>query len=173
MKTPASIARHPIHPMLVVFPVALWVFSLMGDIVVHVSSDENDKVLWFMLSYYTLAGGLAGAVLAAIPGLIDYVSLRAGPVRKLASLHATINVTVVMLYLINLWLRTTSPPSVDLGFGLSLTGVALLALSGWIGGEMVHVHGVGVSAAATGAIETPALTARPPRGPTESKLGSA
>jgi uncharacterized membrane protein len=172
MQTPASIARHPIHPMLIVFPIGLWIFSLIGDIIVHVSSDETIQALWFTLSYYTMAGGLVGAALAAIPGLIDYLSMSAGPIRKLATMHAAINVTVVVLYAINLWLRTTSPPSADLGFGLSLIGVAMLAVSGWLGGEMVHVHGVSVSAGEAGTTEIPARTEALGGGRTGSRLGS-
>ena len=173
MQTPASIARHPIHPMLVVFPIALWIFSLVGDIVVHVSKDEAVQTLWFTLSYYTMAGGLVGAALAAIPGLIDFLSMSPGTIRKLATTHFAINLTVVVLYAINLWLRTTSPPSADIGFGLSLLGVVMLGVSGWIGAEMVHVHGVGVSVAETGAVESPARTEASRGGRTGSRLGSA
>ena len=155
MQTPASIARHPIHPMLIVFPIGLWIFSLVGDVVVHVSSDETVQALWSTLSYYTMAGGLVGALLAAVPGLIDFLSMSTGRIKKLATMHMALNLTVVALYAVNLWLRTTSPPSADFGFALSLLAVVLLGISGWIGGEMVHVHGVGVSTAPADVAETP------------------
>ncbi len=145
METPASIARHPIHPMLITIPIGLWVFSLVSDLIVLVSTVEEVKILWFTLAYYTMAGGLFGALAAAIPGLFDFLSLTDRRIRKLAATHMTINLIVVALYAINLWLRTAMPPSFDIGMGLSLLGVALLAISGWIGGEMVHVHRVGVA----------------------------
>ena len=50
-----------------------------------------------------------------------------------------------MLYAINLWLRSAEPPNFLIGMGQSLLGVTLIAISGWLGGEMVHVHGVGVA----------------------------
>ena len=172
MQTPASIARHPIHPMLIVLPIGLWIFSLVADIVVHVSSDETVQTLWFTLAYYTMAGGLVGALLAAVPGLIDFLSMSPGRIKTLATMHLALNLTVVALYAVNLWLRTTSPPSADLGFALSLFAVVLLGFSGWIGGEMVHVHGVGVSTAGAGVTEPPSRTeAVRGRGP-GSRLGS-
>ena len=172
MQTPASIARHPIHPMLIVLPIGLWVFSLVCDIVVHVSSDETVQTLWFALAYYTMAGGLVGALLAAVPGLIDFLSLSPGRIKKLATMHMALNLAVVALYAVNLWLRTTSPPSADLGFALSLLAVVLLGFSGWVGGEMVHVHGVGVSAANAGVAEPPARTEAVRGGRSASRLGS-
>jgi len=145
MRTPASIAGHPIHPMLITIPIGLWIFSLVSDVIVHVSDVEDVQVLWFTLAYYTMAGGLVGALLAAIPGLIDLLSMERPPIRKLALTHMAINLTVVALYAVNLWLRTAQPPSANIGFGLSVLGVVLLVISGWIGAEMVHVHRIGVT----------------------------
>ena len=54
MHTPASIAKHPIHPMLIVFPIGLWVFSLVCDIVFRIT----DRTLWNDIAFYTMAGGL-------------------------------------------------------------------------------------------------------------------
>jgi len=130
--------------MLVTIPIGLWVFSLVCDLIVLFSTVEEVQILWFTLAYYTMAGGLFGALAAAIPGLFDFLSLTDRRIRKLAATHMTINLIVVVLYAINLWLRTAVPPSLDIGMGLSLLGMALLAISGWIGGEMVHVHRVGV-----------------------------
>jgi uncharacterized membrane protein len=172
MKTPASIARHPIHPMLIVIPIGLWIFSLVADIIVHVSGDEAVQTLWFTLAYYTMAGGLVGALVAAFPGLIDFLSMSPGRIRKLATMHMALNLTVVVLYAVNLWLRTTSPPSADLGFALSLLAVVLLGFSGWIGGEMVHVHGVGVSAPASDVVEPAPRVATERGGRSGSQLGS-
>ena len=145
METPASIARHPIHPILITIPVGLWVFSLVCDVVVLFSDVGEVELVWFMLAYYTIAGGLVGAVVAAIPGLFDFLSLRNRHLRKLASTHLAINLSVVVLYAINLWLRSAEPPNFLIGMGMSVLGVTLIAISGWLGGEMVHVHGVGVA----------------------------
>jgi uncharacterized membrane protein len=145
MQTPASIARHPIHPMLITIPVGLWIFSFVCDLVVYFSDGTETGVLWFVIGYWTMAGGLVGALLAAIPGLVDYFSLKDHRIKTLATTHMSINLTVVALYGVNLWLRGTEPPDFLVGMGLSVVGIVLLGASGWIGGEMVHVHGVGVA----------------------------
>jgi uncharacterized membrane protein len=151
METPASIARHPLHPMLVAVPIGLWFFSLVCDVIVYASNVEEIEILWFTLGYYTLGAGLAGALAAAVPGLVDYMSLRERRQRELATLHLALNLVVIALYAANLWIRSQDPPEFEIAFSLSVLGMSLLAVSGWIGGELVHVHGVGVA----GRVEVP------------------
>jgi uncharacterized membrane protein len=143
MQTPASIARHPIHPMLVTFPIGLWIFSLICDIVFLTGSHA---AVWATVAFYSMAGGILGALAAAVPGLIDLFSLKSQKVRRLGFTHMAINLTAVVLYAINIYLRISDPARVTGAFALSVAGVALIAVSGWIGGEIVHVHGVGVVA---------------------------
>ena len=145
METPASIARHPLHPMLVGVPIGLWLFSLVCDVIVYASNVEEIEILWFTLGYYTLGAGLAGALAAAVPGLVDYLSLRERRHRELATIHLALNLVVISLYAVNLWVRSQDPPEFEVAFALSVVGLTLLAVSGWIGGELVHVHGVGVA----------------------------
>ena len=75
MRTPASIAGHPIHPMLVTLPIGLWVFSFVCDLVYAFGSVT---AVWKTVAFFTMAGGLVGALAAAIPGLIDLLSLPPG-----------------------------------------------------------------------------------------------
>ena len=140
MRTPASIAKHPIHPMLVSIPIGLWIFSLVCDIARVAGSADP---AWPTVAFYTMAGGVVGALLAAVPGLIDLLSLPAGP-RKTALAHMTINLTVVGLYVINLWMRWSNPSQLEIPFWLSLVAIGLLVISGWLGGKMVYEHGVAV-----------------------------
>ena len=140
MRTPASIAKHPIHPMLVTIPIGLWIFSLAADLIRVAASTDP---VWPVLAFYTMAGGVIGALLAALPGLIDLLSLPPGP-RKTAVLHMVINLTVVALFVVNLWMRWTSPADLDVPLWLSVVAVALLGISGWLGGKMVYEHGVAV-----------------------------
>ena len=135
MKTPASIAGHPIHPMLVAIPIGLWIFSLVCDLAHLFGAGEN----WRIVALYTLAGGIAGALLAAVPGFIDMLSLTS-PIRRTALIHMGINLSVVALYAVNLWLRLQGSTLV----WLSVLGLGLLVVSGWLGGKMVFEHGVGV-----------------------------
>jgi uncharacterized membrane protein len=163
MRTPASIAGHPIHAMLIVFPVALFIFSLVCDLA-SLRSAEPDK--WLLVSLYTMVGGFVGALAAAIPGLIDYSSLHNRDTKRLATIHMAINLIAVALYAINIWMRTHGSPVVGLPLALSVVAVGGLAVSGWLGGHIVHVHGVGVENAPEYAGDTAARTARAPAGAT-------
>ena len=141
MASPASIARHPIHPALVPVPIGLWIFSLVCDAVyAFISSD----VVWDRMAFYTMLGGVAGALLAAVPGFIDFLSLTDPKVKRVALAHLLLNLTIVALYAVNLWLRTTTPPGARTPIALSVVGVLLLAVAGWLGGELVFRHGVAV-----------------------------
>jgi uncharacterized membrane protein len=91
------------------------------------------------VALYTIGGGIAGALPAAVPGLIDLVSLPPGP-RRTALTHMAINLTVVALYVINFWLRLGSPERPG-KLIWSVIGIGLLVISGWLGGKMVYVHG--------------------------------
>ena len=143
MRTPANIAGHPIHPMLVPLPIGLWVFSFICDLVYTFGSGAP---AWSTVALYTMAGGIIGALLAAIFGFVDLLSLPPEP-RRTALTHMTINLVVVALYLVNFWLRRQSAEGPGGYVWLSLIAIALLVVSGWLGGKMVYVLGIAVSAA--------------------------
>ena len=134
----ATIAKHPIHPMLVVFPIGLWIFSLACDLV-YLFGPANP--LWRNMAFYTMAGGWIGALAAAVPGLIDYFSMSQGAAKRIATTHMTLNLVVVTLYAINLWIRWAGDGAAGWTVGLSVVAVLLLAATGWLGGELVYVHG--------------------------------
>jgi uncharacterized membrane protein len=153
MRTPANIAKHPIHPMLVAVPIGLWLFSLVCDLV-PVFGGESPN--WEIVAWYSMVGGVVGALVAAVPGFIDMLSLPWG-LRRVALAHMTINLTVVALYVVNAWLRRDGVS--DALVWLSVVSIALLAVSGWLGGKLVYVHGV--------AVEEP-----PEPAPTRRRLGT-
>lgn len=140
MRTPASIARHPIHPMLVPLPIGLWVFSFICDVVSRFSADPGT---WNTVALYTMAAGIVGALAAAVFGLIDLLSLRDPPIRKTAVTHMIINLTVVALFAVNTWMRLPNKTAPG-PLWLSLIAIALLVVSGWLGGKMVYTEGVAV-----------------------------
>ncbi len=147
MSSPASIRSHPIHPMLIVFPIGLWIFSLVCDVIYHAGSHN---LFWKGVAFYTIVGGVVGALLAAIPGFIDYVSLTNRRVKRIATTHLILNLIVVALFPFNLGIRyNASPDSETFGVVLSIIATALLAVSGWLGGSLVYVHGVGVETPAS------------------------
>ena len=141
MRTPTSVAGHPIHPMLVTLPIGLWLFSLVCDVVLITGHNPD---LWFTVAYVTMAGGVAGALLAGVVGAIDLAALPRGHTRAVAWAHMTLNLVVTALYVLNLWLRTGPLESMVVPLLLSLVAVIILGISGWLGGELVHVHLVGI-----------------------------
>ena len=141
MSTPAHIKGHPLHPILVPLPIGLWVFSLACDIVYRFASSD---AVWEAMAFYTMAGGVVGALAAALPGFIDFLSISNPSARRIAFTHMLINLSLVAVYSINLWLRTTTSDS-SLPILLSAMGVVLLGVSGWLGGELVFRHGIGSS----------------------------
>jgi uncharacterized membrane protein len=137
----ARIGKHPIHPMLIPFPIALWIFSLFCDVVYLLGSGGT---FWADAAFYTMAGGIIGALIAAPFGLVDFLSLSNTNVRRIGKAHMIINITLVVLFAIDLWLRATGMPIGGWPIALSVVGIIFLAVSGWLGGEMVYVHGVAV-----------------------------
>ncbi|HUR90963.1 MAG TPA: DUF2231 domain-containing protein [Ramlibacter sp.] len=141
MRTPAQIGGHPIHPMLVTIPIGLWLFSLVADFIA-MRADSPDT--WHAAALYTMVGGIIGALAAALPGLIDLLSLRDTGIKSTAVKHMAINLTVVALYAINAWTRVHSSVSPRTSLILSIVAIALLLVSGWLGGKMVYEAGVAV-----------------------------
>jgi uncharacterized membrane protein len=140
MNTPASVGKHPIHPMLVVFPIGLWIFSLVSDAIFLLGNNS----LWSDIAFYTMLGGLIGALLAAVPGLIDMFSITDPKVGKMAWNHMLLNLAAVGVFGFNLCLRVLLQADALFPILLSVVGVVVLAFAGWLGGELAYVHGVGV-----------------------------
>jgi uncharacterized membrane protein len=133
-----SIAGHPIHPMLVPIPIGLWIFSLVCDLVYAANGDAQ----WQTTAFFTLGGGIVGALLAAIPGLVDLLTLHEGAERRTGVLHMVLNLAIVAIQAVNFWLRTTDGYNHNVVLVLSIVAVGALVVSGWLGGHLVHVLGV-------------------------------
>lgn len=142
MRTPASIAGHPIHPMLVPLPIGMWVLSLACDII---GAFAADPTAWKTVALYAMIGGIIGALLAAVFGLVDLLSLPAR-IRSTALAHMGINLTIVVLFAIDAWLRLSGSDPV----WLSVVAILLLLVSGWLGGKMVYRLGVAVDTESAG-----------------------
>jgi uncharacterized membrane protein len=144
MKSKAEFRGHPIHPMLITIPIGLWLASLVGDVAYVLTYNP----FYFALAQWTMGFGVLGALAAAIPGLIDYF----GPVqrsleaRQTAFTHGAINLTVAMIYAVNWWFHANGAnygAPLALAVALNVLGFGLLAISGWLGGELVYRLGVG------------------------------
>jgi uncharacterized membrane protein len=99
---------------------------------------------WSAAAFYTLAGGLVGALIAAPFGLIDFLGLRDPRARRIGLAHLVLNLVVVAVFAVDLWLRTRTVPGAALPITLSAIGNGMLLGSGWLGGELVYVLGVAV-----------------------------
>jgi uncharacterized membrane protein len=148
MASPASIGGHPVHPMIIPFPIGLWVFSLFAD---FIYLWRGNPVWRDYISFYTLLAGIIGATVAAIPGFIDWLSLKDPKVVKVANWHARLNVIALLIFAASFYLRTTSGAGLVSGsytipVALSVLGVILISISGYLGGELVFKHGVAVDA---------------------------
>ena len=136
----AKVAGHPIHPMLVPFPIVCFIGALVADIAYLTYGGHG----WAVGSRILLLVGLIMAALAAIAGLTDFLGEKRiqGPD---AVKHMLANVTAVVLELINLILRWHNDAAIPkIGVYISVVVVLILLYSGWKGGDLVYRHGMGV-----------------------------
>jgi uncharacterized membrane protein len=139
MTTRITVAGHPLHPMLVTLPIGLWVFSLVSDFAFGSTGDPR----WQATAYFTLGGGLVGALLAAVPGLLDLLGLHEPRERRVGTIHLVLNLAIVAVQGLNFWLRSQPEYSAStMPVWISVIAVAALFVSGWLGGQLVHVFGV-------------------------------
>ena len=144
MKSKASIAGHPIHPMLIPFPLALWAMSFVVDVLFYFLRHPTLLVI----AKFMIAAGCLGAVVAAIAGIIDWLAIKNGDAKRVANWHGRLNVAALVVFAISLFLRMGSYSELvgrrlTVPFLLSLVGVILILISGWLGGELVFRYGIG------------------------------
>jgi uncharacterized membrane protein len=144
MPSRAKIFGHPIHPVLIVFPLGLFAMAVIFDIVQLVTGNTNLSVA----AYYMIGAGIIGGLLAAVFGLIDWTGIPSqSRARSIGVWHGLGNVVVVLLFAISWWLRKPNPTAPTGGaLTASYLGVLLGLFTGWLGGELVFRHGVGVEA---------------------------
>ena len=141
MSSTASFKGHPLHPILIPLPIGLWIFSIVSDLIFKLGFGGP---VWNEVAFYTLGGGIVGALIAALPGFIDLTDLQNPKTKTIAIWHMTINLLAVVLYCVNFSLRMHRAPGDNLPIVLSAIGIVLIIISGWLGGELVYVRGVAV-----------------------------
>jgi uncharacterized membrane protein len=142
MESRAKLAGHPIHPMLIVFPLGLLGAAVIFDLIYLVSHNSR----WTVVAYYNIVAGIIGGLLAAVFGFIDWFAIPKGTrAKRIGLLHGVGNVVVVALFALSWLLRRTAPAVPPLGaILLGFVGLVLALITGWLGGELVDRLGVGV-----------------------------
>jgi uncharacterized membrane protein len=144
MTSKANIGGHPVHPMLIPFPLALWTTAFVVDILFYFLRHPTLLVI----AKFMLAAGCLGAIAAAIPGIIDWLAIKNGDVKRVANWHARLNIAALVVFAISLFLRLGRYSELvgrklTIPFLLSLAGMILISISGWLGGELVFRYGMG------------------------------
>lgn len=143
MESRAKAFGHPVHPMLIVFPVGLFIMAIVCDIIFLIGNNP----IFSTVAFYDIAGGIIGGLLAAVFGLRDYLAIPSGTRAKhIGAYHGVGNLVIVVLFLVSWLLRLNTIEHVPPVFGyiLSFAGIILAGLTAWLGGELVDRMGVGV-----------------------------
>ncbi len=160
MESKAKLLGHPVHPMLIVFPLGLLATAVIFDIIALATGNGA----WSGMADYLIAAGVIGGLAASVFGLIDWLAIPPGTRAKTIGLwHGAGNVVVVVLFAVSWLLRWGSPNAPGaLALIFSFVGVVLALVTGWLGGELVDRLGVGVDDGAH--LDAPSsLSGRPAR----------
>lgn len=147
MKTKVNVSGHPVHPMIVAFPIT---FYTLTPIAFGVYNWVSSNVFWYKLGYFCCFAGVATALLAAIPGFMDWFFgiPKNTAARKRGALHMTLNVSALVIFAViaysiyGTW--NSAPASVAPTFVFSLIGVLITMTAGYHGWEMIARHKMGV-----------------------------
>jgi len=142
MESKAKLLGHPIHQMLIVFPLGLLATAVIFDIIYLTA----DRPLFAEFAYWLIISGIVGGLIAAPFGLIDWASIPRGTrAKRVGAMHGIGNVIVLLLFAISAWLRY--PNTVDsptLAYVCSFVGAGIALFTAWLGGELVDRLGIGV-----------------------------
>ena len=142
MESRAKLLGHPIHQMLIVFPLGLLAMAVVFDLL----AIGQSQGYWSEIAYWMIAAGVVTGLLAAPFGTIDWLAIPSGTrAKRIGGVHGIGNVLVVVLFAVS-WLMRGDAPTTPGGVALTLSfaGACLALFTGWLGGELVDRLGVGV-----------------------------
>ncbi|BBA37153.1 protein of unknown function DUF2231, transmembrane [Methylocaldum marinum] len=141
MQSRAKILGHPAHSTLIVFPLGLLATGVVFDIIYLMTDSPS----FLTVAYWMIAAGIIGGLVAAPFGLIDWLAIPSHTRAKFIGLvHGVGNLIVLLLFIGSWWLRRNIDFPGAWAFVLSFAGLALVLITGWLGGELVDRLGVGV-----------------------------
>lgn len=137
-----AIAGHPLHPLIVTFPIAFLTSVLLTDLIYWFTGDA----FWPRASFWLLIGGILTGLLAMATGLLDFLKINRVRQHSAGWFHMIGNIVAIVLSGISLLLRWNDPAGAILPIGviLSLVVAATLGLTGWYGAELVYRHKIAV-----------------------------
>ena len=142
MESRIKLLGHPVHPMLIVFPLGLLAMAVIFDLF----TIGTDTGYWSEISYWMIAAGVVTGLLSAPFGFIDWLAIPAGTrAKRIGAVHGLGNVLVLLLFTASFVLRGGSPQTPGaLALTLSFAGGCLSLATGWLGGELVDRLAIGV-----------------------------
>jgi uncharacterized membrane protein len=145
----ASIAGHPIHPMLIPFPIAFLSAAPVVDVVYWITGGA----FWAQTAFYLVIAGVVTGALAALVGMVDFAGVREVRRHRESYWHAAANSGALLLSVVGLVVRAGDTAGAILPWGLVLSAGAalLLVVGGWYGGELAYRFRIGVAPRATAA----------------------
>ena len=143
MESRAKIFGHAIHPILIVYPLGLLSAAVIFDVIYLLTANPT----WATVSFWMIAAGIVGGLLAAVFGLIDFLSIPSGTrAKRIGLIHGLVNLGVMVLFIGSWLLRRDLPEAPSTAaLAMSFIGVGAALLGGWLGGELVERLGVGVT----------------------------
>ena len=142
MKSRAHLQSHPLHPILIPFPIAFFT----GTLLAHAGGLLLDREAWLDTATWLNGAGIIGAVAAAIPGVIDYLHTvpPQSSAKKRATQHGLLNTTMLLLFIGLYFYRRQATPNDILLLAGEILGIVLMLIAGWMGGTLVHRTQIGV-----------------------------
>jgi uncharacterized membrane protein len=142
MQASAKLFGHPIHQMLIVFPLGLLATGAIFDVIHLVTGNPR----WAEVAYWMITAGIVGGLVAALFGLIDWLGIPGGTrAKRIGLLHGGGNLVVVLLFAGSWLMRRDNPTAPEaLALVLSFAGTGLALVTAWLGGELVSRLGIGV-----------------------------
>jgi uncharacterized membrane protein len=142
MRAKARLLGHPIHPMLIVFPLGLLTVAAIFDLIYAFTHNGH----WADLSYWMIASGIIGGLIAAVFGVVDWFGIPEGTRAKYIGLiHGLSNVVVLILFIVSWFMRRPNPAAPGMtAMMLGWIGIVIALFASWLGGELVYRLNVGV-----------------------------
>ncbi|MBR8831577.1 MAG: hypothetical protein N5P05_003063 [Chroococcopsis gigantea SAG 12.99] len=137
-----AIAGHPLHPLIVTFPIAFLTAPVLTDAAYWFTKD----LFWAKASYWLILGGIITGIIAAITGMSDFLKINRVRQHSAGWIHMTGNVIALLLTAVNLFLRwgDTTGAIIPAGLTISLIVASTLGVTGWFGAELIYRHKVAV-----------------------------